>query len=210
MAKDIDRAQVVSSVIELVPNHLVPSLFPERKALWDSISQCDELKKFIDLQIDKYLNLYDKHSKGREKYATLFLSWLDVIRSFTCKSQQTPAALADWSPVLAKSRVTASETTQSTVLATILQGIQENIQAQMATKIATLEVCSFAEEKPSDHTALYRISGWAVKSAIDHRSKRLKNIKEQERAQVEEEIDLLKSLRRSKIAKITHQQVPNS
>ncbi len=200
--KQIDKATVISNVLHSVPTGLVPSLFPERKMLWDSISQCMELKDFIENQVDKYLSLYEKHSKGREKYATLFLSWLDVTRTFTCKSQQTPTALAEWAPVLAK-HDNASAKTQTTVLASIFQAIQEHIQTQMATEIDALEEYSFTEEKASDSTALYRISGWAVKSAIDYRVKRSKKNKGEKRSQIEEEIELLKALKRTNSSKVT-------
>lgn len=50
-------------------------------------------------------------------------------------------------------------------------------------------------ERVSDHTALYRISGWAVKSAIDFRLRK--------EGVAKEELQLLKALKRSKSEKLT-------
>ena len=55
----------------------------------------------------------------------------------------------------------------SIVIAGILHAVQDGIQSQMATKIETLEAECSMTELPADDTALYRISGWALKSCID-------------------------------------------
>ena len=88
-----------------------------------------------------------------------------------------------------------SDSVQSTVLASILHAVQEEIQLQMANHIESLtEGPALTTEKPSDHTALYRISGWALKSAIDYRTK-YKTVKS------EDELQLLKALKRSQVSK---------
>ena len=174
MVQNIDKNAVILHVTTSVPCGLVSSLFPERKSLWDSISNTKELTKFIEHLADKYLLLYEQYSKGREKYANLFLAWLDTIRSYTCKSERTQTTRGEWAPVLAMHDSTVSESTQATVLASILHAVQEEIQSQMATHIQSLtedQPTAFTE-KPSDETSLYRISGWAIKSAIDYRLKK--------------------------------------
>lgn len=198
LVKDIDKAAVVLHVTTSVPTGLVSSLFPERKRLWDSISSTEELTTFIEHLTDKYILLYDKYSKGREKYANLYLAWLNTIRSYTCKSQQTETTKGEWAPVLARHDATVSDSAQATVLACILHDIQQEINSQMATHIESLtkeEPTAFTE-KPSDATSLYRISGWAIKSAIDYRSKK-------KGQKIEDELQLLKALRRSHASKIT-------
>ena len=57
-----------------------------------------------------------------------------------------------------------STATQAIILASIFNAIQESIQAQMASHIEHLEANSVPEDILSDDTALYRISGWALKS----------------------------------------------
>ena len=138
VVQDIDKAVVLLHVRRSVPMGLVSSLFPERKRLWDSINNSEEFETFIGHLADKYISLYQKYSKGKEKYANLYLSWLDVIRSYTCKSQKTQSTKAEWAPVLAKHDTTASDSAQSTVLASVLDAVQEEIQSQMAAHIESL------------------------------------------------------------------------
>jgi len=196
LVQDIDKTAIISNVTTSVPNDLVSSLFPERKRLWDSIHNTEELSIFIKHLADKYILLYENYSKGREKYANLYLAWLDTIRSYTCKSQQTENSKRDWAPVLGRHDTTVSDSAQTTVLASILHAVQREVNSQMATHIQSLtkEQSTAFTEKPSDETSLYRISGWAIKSAIDYRLKKKGK---------EEELQLLKALRRSKASKIT-------
>lgn len=127
MVCTIDREVLIRVVKESVTASIVPSLFPECKHLWESIHHSTELDTFIGHQADKYLSLYEKYSKGKEKYANLFLAWLNVIRSFTCQSQQTEATKKEWG-LLATYTGSISGSTQSTVLACILHAIQDGIQ----------------------------------------------------------------------------------
>ena len=83
VVQDIDKAAVLLHVRRSVPMGLVSSLFPEHKRLWDSITNSEEFETFIVYLADKYISLYQKYSKGKEKEANLYLAWLDVIRSFT-------------------------------------------------------------------------------------------------------------------------------
>ena len=72
---------------------------------------------------------------------------------------------------------TVPDSVQAIVLASILHAVQQEVNAQMATHIESLteEQPTTFIEKSSDETALYRISGWAIKSAIDYRSKKKGN-----------------------------------
>ena len=178
MVQNIDKNAVILHVTTSVPCGLVSSLFPEHKSLWDSISNTKELTKFIEHLADKYLLLYEQYSN---------LAWLDTIRSYTCKSERTQTTRGEWAPVLAKHDSTVSESTQATVLASILHAVQEEIQSQMATHIQK-------NHKP----LLYRISGWAIKSAIDYRLK-----KKDKKIDIVDELLLLKELKRSKASKST-------
>lgn len=192
----IDRESLIRAVKKSVMASIVPSLFPDRKRLWESIHHSTELDIFIGHQADKYLTLYEKYSKGKNKYANLFLAWLDVIRNFTCKSKQTEGAKKEWE-LLATHTPGVSESTQSTLLACILHAVQEGIQIQMANHIDDITENSMLDmEKVSDHTALYRISGWAVKSAITFLLRKNKG-------RQTEEVQLLKALKRSKAEKLT-------
>ena len=132
-------------------------------------------KGFVYSAVDKYVSLYEVNSKGKDKYANLYLAWLDynVIRCFTCWTKQTLASLASLA-LLFGNNSTALPETKRTIVAAILHATQEGIQSQMAAKIEQLEVAPCVSEVHADDTALYRISGWALKSCIDNVRKKLK------------------------------------
>lgn len=179
----------------------MPSLFPERTNFWTAISNSEELKIFVDNNIEIYLQLYIKFGKGKDKYANLFLAWLDHIRSYTCKEFMTTGR-DDWSDILYKySPESISEGTQRTMLASILHAVQDGIQSQIAPKLIEGSE-STTRSEISDDTALYRISGWAVKSAIDHRQRDIMHARGKKEL-VESDLKLLKSMRLPQEAKVT-------
>ena len=150
----------MEKVPKIVSGTLIPSLFPERLVLWESMQDTVQLKNFICSAIDKYMSLFKQNSEGKDKYANLYLSWLDYIRTFTCRSKQTLATLATLALLrgnnaqCTQSRI--SSDTQRTVISAILHAVQGGIQSQMATTIEKLEdeVHVNEIELPADDTAL--------------------------------------------------------
>ena len=195
----IDKPKLVDFVCHSVPDSLLPSLFPERMQLWKSLQDTDDFKDFIYRAADDYLCFYDQHSKGKEKYANLYLTWLKYISSFTCKSQQSLATLCRLALLFSHCRVDYPPQVRRTVVASILHAVQEGMQSQMANMIATFETDSVVSQLPSanDDTALYRISGWALKSAIENVAKLTKNDKG-----AQGQLDLLLSLKRHQDEKV--------
>ena len=157
--KDVNQAAIVSYVHETVTKTLVPSLFPERMELWQSICNTEKLNSFIHTAAEKYISLYDQYSKGKEKYANLYLAWLDYIRSFTCKSQQTLTTLATVAVILAKHGSATSTETQRTVFASILHAVQEGMQSQMAAhKVQNYHITQAHTENYSHNLMHVKIS----------------------------------------------------
>lgn len=154
------QAKAGRFVCHSVPASLVPSLFPEHMQLWKLLQDTDELKDFIHCAADDYLPFYDQHSKGKEKYANLYLTWLKYISSFTCKSQQLLATLCRLALLFGHCRVDYWPQVRRTVIASILHAVQEGMQSQMANMIATFETDFVVSQLPSanDDTALYHIS----------------------------------------------------
>ena len=189
----------MSYIHKTVPGSLVSGLFPERLVLWESIRDTTELKSFIHSAIDTFILLFEQNSKGKDKYANLYLAWLDYIRSFTCRSKQTLATLATLVLLRGNNDLSISSDTQTTVVAGILHAVQDGILSQMGTKIEKLEEESSIIELPADDTALYRLSGWALKSCIDNTTKLLK--KKETCTQVQQQLELLLALKRPNSAK---------
>ena len=132
-----------------------------------------KLKNFIHSAIDKFILLFEQNSIGK-KYANLYLAWLDYICSSACPSKQTLAALATLALLRGNCDIGILSDTQRTVIAAVLHAVQDAIQSQMATEIEKLEDDSIVTEYPADDTALYRLSGWALKSCIDNTIKLVK------------------------------------
>ena len=176
-----------------VANSLVSSLYPDRQTLWESIQDTDGLKSFIYSAVDKYVSLYEANSKGKDKYANLYLAWLDYIRGFTCWTKQTLASLASLALLFGNNSTSLPET-KRTIIAATLHAVQEGIQSQMAAHIEQLEAPPSVAELHADDTALYRISGWALKSCIDNARKKLKQ--KGTDTHVQQQLDLLLSLKR--------------
>ena len=174
LVKAINKSEIMSQVFKVVPVSLVSNLFPKRLLLWHSIKDSKELATFTLTAIDHYLFLIEKHSKGKEKYAHLYLAWLEYIRIYTCRSKQTLSSLATMALL---KRPEISFDIQRTVIASILHAVQDAVQSQMTLKIEALGTESTEQgpqEISADETSLYRISGWALKSCIDNTRKCLK------------------------------------
>ena len=75
------------------------------------------------------------------------------------------------------------------------------MQLQMAAAITEAVDESSTPELPGDDTALYRISGWALKSAIDLTEKQLKQ--KGAKAEVQHQLAILNSLKRPNASKST-------
>lgn len=168
----LDKVELLAFVTDSVTNGLVTDLFPERMELWKHLqnSKADELEYIILTASEKYVEFYNKHGKGQEKYANLYLTWLNYISSLTCRSQQSLSSLCllvillgDYTNMLIQLK------TQRTVIACILHSVQDGVQSQMAAEIEVISegVNSKFIEEPGDDTALYRISGSALKSVIN-------------------------------------------
>ena len=194
----IDKPRLITYVYDNVKASLVPSLFPERVKVWESLQDTDELNCFIHSAADDYVRFYDQHSKGKEKYANLYLTWLKYISSFTCKSQQSLATLCRLTLLFSKYGGACKQQTKRTMIASILHAVQEGMQSQMASVIATFETDPVSSQPPSgnDDTALYRISGWALKSTIDNVTKLTKD--DTTNKGTKDQLDLLLSLKRHK------------
>lgn len=70
----VDKARLIAYVQDNVKASLLPTLFPERMTVWESLQGTNELSDFVHSAADDYVRFYDQHSKGKEKYADLYLT----------------------------------------------------------------------------------------------------------------------------------------
>ena len=92
----INLSKVHTEVIKGMELKLVGDLFPERLCFWEAIKYTSALifEKLLDEATSKYVELYDRCSKGPDKYAELFLQWLDYVREVSCETSSL--TLAAW------------------------------------------------------------------------------------------------------------------
>ena len=76
------------------------------------------------------------NGKGKDKYANLYIAWLDYICSFTCPQKQTLASIANLA--ILKGDADVSFNTKRTVTAALLHAVQDGLQIQIAQKIEHL------------------------------------------------------------------------
>ena len=116
---------MVLYVHKTVSEGILPDLFPERHILWEKLQYSIELKKFLYSAIDKYMLLLIDNGKGKDKYANLYIAWLDYICSFTCPQKQTLASIANLA--ILKGDADVSFNTQRTLAAALLHAVQDGL-----------------------------------------------------------------------------------
>ena len=90
---------------------------------------------------------------------TVFLSWLEYVRTWTCNEERVAAI-----------DVQASNATKRTVLAIVFNAIYQGLchtMAETAEQISISKHVPCDKAKPSDEVAMHRICGWALKSVMD-------------------------------------------
>ena len=108
----------------------------------------------MDTVVARYLKLYSECSKGRDKYAQLFLRWLDVVRSYTCeayKAEETKGLLQSAMEKYHQLGVNVSDCTKRTVTAIILidehhKHLKAKPSSDMANELNLLEAMKLPSE----------------------------------------------------------------
>ena len=179
-----------------VEGDLFGDLFPERVELWEHLHSGNRLQNLVNFSAEKYLKLYDECSSVCDKDAELFLRWLDVMRSFTCKEAQTEETKALLIQIL--DGLSVSDVTQQTMLAIIHLGLCK----QMAETVEEISLAihesadlESSGSKPSDNVALHRICGWALRSAADHLRTQMSTCASQEHSRLSSQLELTRFLK---------------
>ena len=97
--KALDGRVVLEAVKSMVGNehHLVH--FPERKEFWHYCVGQPELEEFVITLLATYICLFSDCCKGRQKYASFQVEWMDILRKVF--HQPDSASTSDADPVAA-------------------------------------------------------------------------------------------------------------
>ena len=78
--RNVKSEDLLSQVYKDVGSGYHLKHYPERQAFWDVCVQTKALDPFVNTLFDKYLDLV-VGLKGREKYASLQVQWMELLRS---------------------------------------------------------------------------------------------------------------------------------
>lgn len=171
--KDNQQKWMMFHVCQVVQDSLVSHLFPKRLHLWKSIKDSKELKAFILSAFKKFLLFLERHSKGKEIFS--LIPSLARLHAYFYMSFAT-YSLCTCHDGITKTKIWFE--IQRTVIVSILHVVEEGIQSKMSCNIEALNSEPLGKtELPVDEAALYRVSGWALKSCVDNTEKCLKQKK---------------------------------
>ena len=212
--ESLDLPTVCQEVESLVSKGMHLTIYPERKALWDTIKGSKALHNLISAAKAKFTQLYHSCGKGADKYSRFYFAWMQYMASYT--SHKLSSDKATWINLTASCSSYISEDTSKVMICDILQSLQNYLTGQIAKELecksinddASEEACHDGDEydggdcsATSDDTALYRIGGWALLSAKRFRMNYITQNKGNV-TELTEEICLLNELHLSKEAKM--------
>jgi len=86
----IDLPAMCQEVEATVNKGMHFTIYPERKALSDTIAGSNGLLKFVSAAKDKFIQLYISCGKGADKSCRLFCAWLEyMVYHTTSKADET-------------------------------------------------------------------------------------------------------------------------
>jgi len=211
--ESLDLATVCQEVELMISKGIHFTVYPERKALWDTIKGSKALHDFISLGKAKFVQLYHSCGKGADKYSRFYYAWMQYMASYTNDKPSAEKELV-WVNLIASYSLDVSEDTRRVMICDILQSLQNCLTAKIAKELECTstndtdgtanhdsdEYGSSDYSSTSDDTALYRIGGWALLSAKRFRMNYIKQ-KKGNVDELMEEIQLLNELHLSKEAK---------
>jgi len=193
----LDLPSLCQEVESIVSKGMHLTIFPDRKALWDTVKGSDALSRLITAAKKEFVLLYNKCGKGANKQARFLHAWMQYMLSHTRSSPSAENQML-WKDLITSYPHEVSEDTRRIIVCEVLQTVQCCLTSKIAADLESLSTKSLedghASSSSSDDTALSRIGGWAILSALKFWMKCVK----QQRGninQIKEEITLLKELR---------------
>lgn len=90
----LELPTVCQEVESLVSKGIHLTVYPERKALWDTIKSSKALHDLISVAKAKFTQLYHSCGKGADKYSRFYYAWMQYMVPYT--SHKPPSNQAFW------------------------------------------------------------------------------------------------------------------
>lgn len=189
--REVKREDLLSHVYRDVGSGYHLKHYPERQAFWDACIQTRALDLFVNALFDEYLGLIVS-LKGREKYASLQLQWMELLRCIQHEHTCQKASSHMWSLAVSKVDITPSKPTECAIITSVGRAVfsfcQQHIVAMKEGESPLLEEEKELDEidaagLTADEASLYRLGGFALYSLM-----KSKNVSQ-------EMVSILKSLR---------------
>jgi len=162
------------------------TVYPERKALWDTITCFKELPSLISVTKAKFIQLY-MYLQGTNKYAHFLRSWNEYIATHT-SDNPSPENVIIWQKMIVSYSHTISEDDKRIILCDILHTLQSQLTMYIAKDMEKIDEGDESEVRNHDDAALYHIGSQKILGELyqAHNKGNHKKMKE--------DIELLKEL----------------
>ena len=148
-------------------------VFANRQLFWEQCLHTEELEGLLNALFVKYVALLEACFKGREKYGTLQVEWMECIRLVQYECPCTCEAAKLWAQLVEKTNLNPSEATKSAILSSVARAVFTFCQRQ----ILSVKEGSNDEEEivdsplheaglTADEAALYRLGGFALYAVL--------------------------------------------
>ena len=116
--RNVKSEDLLSQVYKDVGSGYHLKHYPERQAFWDVCMQTKALDPFVNTLFDKYLDLV-VGLKGREKYASLQVQWMELLRCIQYEPTSQKAISQKWSLAVKEVETVPSTATECAIITSI-------------------------------------------------------------------------------------------
>ena len=130
--KDLETLElpvVCKEVESLVSKGMHFAVYPERKALWETLKGSKGLHNLISVAKAKFVQVYHLSGKGADKFSRFYCAWLKYMASYTSDSPSTEKET--WIN-LTTSCTPVSEDTRRVIICDILHSLQNYLMGLIA------------------------------------------------------------------------------
>ena len=170
-----DRAKLMDFVRKEVDSGYHLKHFPERLAFWKACVETGAIEAFTLALFDHYLKLL-RTLKGREKYSSLLVKWMDFVRDILHKLSTDTDAAIQWDAGIKKTALIPSISTKTAIVSSLARAV---FTFSQQTVVSLKEGdCDYQEEEETDddvvqetglsadEASLHRLGGFALYALI--------------------------------------------